>query len=115
MSNTPQQSYSDAVNVPDGRTLDDVYDALADERRRHAVAVLAETRPPVDGGTLARSVAAAEVDAAPDEVSDHRTERVHAKLYHVHLPKLDDVGLVEYDSEADTIHDVADGLGDLPY
>lgn len=115
MSNTAPQSLGEAVNGSEGRTVDEVYEVLADERRRRAVASLAEARPPVDGGTLARSVAAAEADAPTEAVSDDRAKRVHAKLYHVHLPKLDAAGLVEYDAEDDTVRGVADDLDALPF
>lgn len=110
MSDSAQQPLIDAADDSDGRSVDDVYDVLADELRRHVVATLAETNTPVDGATLAQSVASAD---ARGTSADDRVRQVHAKLYHVHLPKLRDAGLVEYDSETDTVEAVADDLGAL--
>lgn len=109
MSDSASEPLIDAADGSDGRTVDVVYDVLANKLRRHAVETLAETHPPVDGAALAESVATADAQEAPDD----QVRAVHAKLYHVHLPKLRDAGLVEYDSDTDTVEAVADDLDDL--
>ncbi len=96
-------------------TLDvsDLHAALADERRRAAVADLADRSTPVDAEALARRVAGRESDRSPGSVPSEQVEQVHVTLHHVHLPKLADVGLIAYDPAACVVTDAADGLGPL--
>lgn len=75
--------------------LDDVFDALAHAYRRFALVYLAGENGPVPARSLAASLADWD-----DEVS---VERVQITLQHVHLPKLQAVGFVDYDSDADDV------------
>lgn len=50
---------------------------------------------------LSCKLARAKVDDAPGEAPS--TETVKAALHHVHLPKLADHGLVEYDAQSGTV------------
>jgi len=79
-----------------GADVDDVVECLACERRRTVLAALSTHEEPVERAALARQVAAYE--PGPDT-----TEDVLVSLHHVHLPKLDDAGLVERDRQADTV------------
>ena len=69
---------------------------VADERRTRILSVLSSDR---DDWTL-ESLAAA-VDHAPPErrTESEPSKRITAALHHVHLPKLADFGLVEYDPD----------------
>lgn len=78
---------------------DDVVDCLADERRRAALLVLEERADAMERTDLARAVAARERGGDP---SSGAVEEVSATLYHVHLPKLADAGLVDTDGETVT-------------
>lgn len=72
-----------AVNVPEGR--------------RGAVLTILESRnAPQRRDDLAREVAAREADGEP---STEVVEEVQVTLHHVHLPKLDDAGLIDYDAD----------------
>lgn len=74
-----------------------VYDALANPRRRYVLHLLHEAPEPLTLVDLTREVVRWETD--PDEtVRSATTERVHTSLHHVHVPKLEDAGLVEYNS-----------------
>lgn len=77
-------------------SVDDLFDVLSPARRRETLAVLTECHSAVDVESLARDVAARERDVAPDTLSESDVEEVHVTLHHVHLPKLDDAGLVDY-------------------
>ena len=66
---------------------------LADERRR-AVLDSLDGRSTVELEPLARSVAASEESV----VTDDAVERLKRMLHHVHLPKMDDLGVLEYDT-----------------
>jgi hypothetical protein len=75
---------------------------LAEPRRRYALSVLAsgpECRTSFED--LAIGVTAFERANADDETPDAPSEEVEVTLYHCHLPKLEEVGLVEPDYDPD--------------
>lgn len=102
--NDPTTDPIDA-DEPEG-TLTGLYGVLADERRRRVVSVLARGSTPVDIETVARSVATRGTDGGKRD--EGRVERVRASLYHRHLPKLDDEGILEFDPDDRLVVDVAD-------
>ena len=73
-------------------------DLLSDRRRRHALECLRDRDAPLALADLARDVAARESNASPGDVSDDRAQGIRIDLYHVHLPKLDEAGLVAFDA-----------------
>lgn len=86
---------------------DDILEALANEHRRAVLRTLeADESEPAPFGTLVAAVAA-EV-AKRDAVSgvDDHWRRVEVALHSVHLPKLEDCGLVrrEVDEDTELIH-----------
>lgn len=89
--------------VIDADALDDTFEALSDERRRTALAVLRDRSHPIATETLARDVAAREAGTAARAVSQERVDRVLASLVHVHLPSLHDATLVAYDDATDRV------------
>lgn len=72
---------------------------LADDTRERVVAVLSETPGPVSLRDLAIRLATHEAGSCPMP-SEDAIESVRLDLHHVHLPMLDDVGVVRYDPEA---------------
>ncbi|MFC7096684.1 DUF7344 domain-containing protein [Halobaculum marinum] len=74
---------------------------LSSERRRHVLAVVSARESPVSLAALAAAVVAREDDADPAD----DTAREHAKisLHHVHLPMLDERGVLQYDTDAHVI------------
>lgn len=84
---------SDSPSQEGSMAVTDVLDLLADARRRHALAVLAEEDGTIDDTTLIRRVSEAE------RADDVDPRDVHIELHHCHLPKLDDYGVLEYDYE----------------
>lgn len=76
------------------RSLNLVFELLVAERRRYALYVLFRRAGPVEFSTLAEEVAALEGAS---------TDRVAAALHNVHLPKLVDTGVAEYDPEDGTV------------
>lgn len=93
------QQVLDDGNSADGDRLDAVFDALADDRRRLALAVLNDACRPVDARTLARRMAAQERESRPADVPGRVVDEVHAELGHVHLAKLRNAGLVHRDDD----------------
>lgn len=88
--------------------LDDVYGALANERRRAVLRAIAQTSVPMDLETLSREIATRERPEDSEPVSTERLQEVHVSLYHNHLPRLADLGLVTLDAEEMTVDGVAD-------
>lgn len=85
-------------------SLDDApVDVLTDRRRRRVLACLRERDAPMALADLARDVAARASNASPADVSVDRARRVRIDLYHVHLPKLADAGLVAFDADERTV------------
>lgn len=82
-----------------GTAVSDVYEAFSSDRRRAVLSVLAEETRPIDVAALARAVAAREERVPPEAVSPASIDDVHLTLYHVHLPKLAECGLIELDDD----------------
>lgn len=83
------------IDIPE-LTPDAVFDVLRNPRRQLALAYLRQQDRPVTLTELARRVTAGEVGVSPSEVETDRVDRVRASLHHTHLPKLANLGLVEY-------------------
>lgn len=77
------------------------YRLLSSERRRRILAVLSNRTRPIRceelAATLARS-AAGMSDSDPADVRDLRIS-----LHHVHLPAMDDYGVIDYDPATRTV------------
>ena len=79
--------------------FDELFAALAHRRRRSLLSLL-QAHGELDVGSLAGRVAADERAEAIHAVPDEEVTRVQVSLFHQHLPKLDDIGLVDFDSDA---------------
>ena len=93
--------------IPESERGTDLLDVLTDDRRRRVIAVLA--RAPHETVTLtglAVTVTTVEEDTALADLDRGRLAAVRSTLHHVHLPKLADAGLLEYDPERRTVTDV---------
>lgn len=83
-------------NRPTEERIDAMFDVLADARRRRVVRILRSCEEPVPVPTLAEALAGREPgDPDPDQLV--------ISLRHVHLPKLDATGVVEYTPEGSRI------------
>ncbi|WP_254769343.1 DUF7344 domain-containing protein [Salinilacihabitans rarus] len=82
--------------------VDDYLGALAHRRRRLALYYL-RRRERATMETLARWIAAVEEDVPVDEVTDADYAPVTVDLFHVHLPKLADARVVEYDGRSGAV------------
>ncbi|WP_224268940.1 DUF7344 domain-containing protein [Haloprofundus salinisoli] len=82
-------------DVDSKATATELFDALADRRRRRILDAVerADDRIPVE--VLAKAL------TGGDANSDER--EIQISLVHAHLPKLDDAGLVAYDADEHTV------------
>jgi len=85
--------------------------AIASERRRITLSVLADASTPIDARTVARRVADREETGG---VTTDRIEEIHVSLHHIHLPALADVGLAAYDAERGIVDDAVEDVESLP-
>lgn len=74
------------------RTVDAVFAALADEDRRSVLAYLQDA-----GEATVEELSTAVDERASDPRGGTHGRDALVRLHHVHLPKLSDAGLVEYD------------------
>lgn len=84
----------------DDAELDGIFDALAHPHRRHALSHLIANEGPVPADDLYDHVAS-ELEPAVSG-SDGRTT-VEATFHHRHRPKLEDVGMIEFDEGKQTV------------
>lgn len=85
-------------------TRDEVFDVLSSTRRRHVVHALAANGGEMSVGALSRRLARWENDVPEErEVTPKQRKRVYTALRQSHLPKLDEVGIVDYDPDRGTV------------
>lgn len=87
-----------------GLTTSERHELLAAERRRVTLDILAGRVAPVDLVEVATEVVTREdgVDAG-----EEATKRVTLSLHHIHLPKMADLGVLEYDPDSHRIEPTA--------
>lgn len=92
-------------------TKDDLFHVLQNERRRWVLNHL-RTTGRVDVGELAERVAGWENGKEAAAVTSDERQRAYIALYQSHLPKLDGMGVVEYDQNRGEVErtELADGF-----
>lgn len=76
---------------------------FANRRRRYALHYLRQVDGEVDFGEMAEQVAAWERGKARQDVSSDERKYAYSALQQRHLPKMDDLGLVEFDKRAGSV------------
>ena len=99
-TNTSQRD--DSSSSPN-LSLDTIFDILSHSHRRHLLSYLSQTED--DLATVADLVFFISKQESETETSIQRTQddAVRVALQHNHLPKLDDVGVIEFDTRSETI------------
>jgi len=79
---------------------DELFDVLANQRRRFAVHLLKrEEADSVAIGDMAEQIAAWENGIDTAEITGNERKRVYTALQQSHLPKMDDAGVVEFNKD----------------
>ncbi|MFP4626137.1 MAG: DUF7344 domain-containing protein [Natronomonas sp.] len=86
-------------STPSKLSRDDLFEILSSDRRRRLVFYLQDQNGDADLSELARRIAAWENDIELSEVSERERKRVYISLYQTHVPKLEEYGLITYDSD----------------
>jgi hypothetical protein len=115
----------DAVSNPNGTTalileLDEVFAGLDHPRRRYLLYTLVNESSEAPLPELAANIAAWEQEKPVDEVTDEKQRDVYISLYHCHVPRLSELGIVDYQHtdniivravNTDQVQAVLDGAG----
>ncbi|MES3160313.1 MAG: hypothetical protein PPP55_01930 [Halorubrum sp.] len=75
---------------------DELFDVLANQRRRFAVHLLKREEESMEIGRMAEQIAAWENDVDMAEITGNERKRVYTALQQSHLPKMDRAGVVEF-------------------
>jgi hypothetical protein len=79
----------------------DIHDILRNDRRRNVIKCLQDRGRGVALRDLAEHIAEIETNESPPP--SNIRDSVYVSLHQTHLPKLDDAGIVDYDSDRKTI------------
>lgn len=85
-------------NPPGNLSDDEVLAILADRQRRRLLVLLAQLETPERVSALTRTLA-----TELDRTGAEDVERLHIRLYHCHIPKLADAGLVAFDDDENMV------------
>lgn len=80
-------------------SLDLIFEVLKNERRRRVLHYLNDNEGPASLRTLSEHIAALENDKTVAELNSQERKRVYVGLYQCHLPKMDDMGFVEFNKD----------------
>jgi len=87
---------------------EEVFGILSNHRRRHAWRCCRNADTPLELGDVAEQVAAWENDKPVDAVTSTERKRVYTSLQQTHLPRMDDVGIIEFDGSTVELSDAAE-------
>ena len=90
------------TEVPDSLALDDQLSLLSSRYRRYLLYGLSKYTTPVSLAVLTDTVTGLEHGAPVDQYRDERLD-IYTALYHNHLPRLVDAGVVRYDQSDDAV------------
>lgn len=97
---------STTTNRSDGKEelpLDEVFHILTNHRRRQALAYLSDHGGTATLGELAEYIAADENDVSIQSVTSKQRKRTYVALYQCHLTKMDDAGIISFNSHRGTV------------
>lgn len=89
-------------------SLDTVFGVLADQRRRSLLRCLNEYENTMALADVADEIATREREKPITELSAEEVKTVYISLYHEHIPKMVDAGVVRYNQEKDMVMLVED-------
>ena len=86
--------------------VSEILTLLSDRYRRHALACLDGLPAPVSIEGLTDQVAGREFQQPPDNVSMIKRTQIATALHHTHLPKLEEAGIIEYDTNEGEVTEI---------
>lgn len=100
-----KRRFRELADAGDDRTLTktDVFDVLKNERRRAVIQYLHDHGGSADLSDVAEHIAARENDTPVRQLTSQERKRVRIALYQCHLPRMDALGVVDFDKDRGTI------------
>lgn len=92
----------------------ELLDCLNDRRRRQILQVLGNTSESVTERELAEKLVVDSGKESIEDVAEATIEGVRIRLQHVHLPRLDDAGLVNWNEDEETVESTDHPIYDDP-
>lgn len=89
-----------------------VFEILSNTRRRMVLYHLRQYGGSATVQELANQTAALENDVPVSELTRQQRKRVYVSLYQTHLPKLEQIGIIEYDDEREEVF-LTDRVGEI--
>ena len=80
---------------------EDIHEILRNDRRRRVLQYLKQRLEPVSLRDLAEQIA--ELEAGTSPAPRNLRQSVYNSLHQTHLPKLDEIGIIEYDKDRKTV------------
>jgi hypothetical protein len=93
------QSQSGEYDLP----LDQIFEVLKNSRRRQTLRFLKENDGETTLSEVAEHIAALENDTTPRAITSAQRKRVYIGLYQCHLPKMDDMNVIDFEQNRGTI------------
>lgn len=102
-SDSDDEDASDTEERSEELPLDQVFEILKNRRRREVLHYLEENDGESSLSDLAEHIAAIENDTTVKAISSTQRKRVYVGLYQCHLPKMDDMNIVDFDQNRGTV------------
>jgi DNA-binding transcriptional ArsR family regulator len=83
--------------------LDQVFEILKNSRRRQTLHYLEQNGGEASLSDLAEHIAAIENDVAVEAITSSQRKRVYVGLYQCHLPKMDDMDIIDFEKNRGTV------------
>lgn len=93
----------------------DLFDMLSNPRRRELLSILCRGHDPLTIEDASTRLAAIENDVAQNDLAPEQYKRVYTALYQCHLPRMDEIGVIEFDTSSNTIHSCDELRSVRPY
>ncbi|MCU4801684.1 hypothetical protein OB920_14995 [Halobacteria archaeon HArc-gm2] len=99
VENESEQTETTASAEPEELSLDLIFEVLKNRRRRDVIRYLEERGERTSLSDLAEHVAALENDTTTQALTSSQRKRVYVGLYQCHLPKMDDMDIVNFNQD----------------
>lgn len=96
-------SGSQPPEATDDLPTDTAFDVLAHHRRRYALQYLRSYGSRMSLADLADEIAVREHEVPIKDIPAETVKRIYLSLYHRHIPKLEDAGVVTYSQQRDAV------------
>lgn len=102
------QSPADGESEEEAISQGVVFDILRNERRRRVLDYLNEQEGSTTLGDVSERLAAIENDKPESQITSQERKRLYVGLYQCHLPRMDDAGAIDFNSDRGSIEATED-------